>query len=576
MPKRRIFAGRGEGKKNFSTFHAFMDYIEEMAKGFVYTIVNTNDCLTTRSEIFNRMKKPNTAIMDDNLFLFEVKGGKPVKVVERMKTQEGKVLYAHNDIEIPSGAGNPDEMTIIEQYAFHVNKANVEHKKELVTNMPCYVLLMWNVFSRMVDGHKSSLVSMYDDMMKNWQMLASNNAYVLFLETMTGNLPEAILSISSVHDFVSTTSDTMDETVIWNTCKEDIVDSLVNNDTLSGYTMAEADSVAKRVLISNPEGYTEEYVNNMLQKSKVEKARKSGLIQPVFPDTNLDDLAGFDIARKELQIMSVSMNKSKYEHVKPIMFVGLPGTGKTLVSEIVANAMSLPMVDFSPGRVMTSLVGGTEGNVRRALAEIKRQAPCVMRINEADKQMSGFESSNRSDAGVVSRLFNEILLFLEDTSHKVVTVLTANDVRDFPPEFISRMGTLFFTDLPSQEEREDIARIHAKKFGINLSKKQIVRIGNLSEDFSGREIVQCISRMYDEILYSEEKYKKHEPDNILIDKVFTGMKIPVSTTMQEKITAMRKWAITRTIPVSSKSKMFLEYKDALETRLKKLEGATGQ
>lgn len=571
MPKRRMFAEKEEDMKLFSTFHAFMDFLEGMAKGFVYTIVNTNDCLTTRSEIFNRMKKPNTSIMDENLYLYELRNGRPVKLTERRRSQDGNVLYAHNDIEIPAGAGNVEEMTVIEQFAYHVNATNVDNRKKTVTEMPCYLLLLWNVFSRMVDNHKGSLASMYDDMMKNWQMLAANNAYVVFLETMTGNLPDAILSITSTHDFVSTTSDTLDETMIWNTCDNDIIETIVEKDTMSGLTMAEADSIAKRVLIEHPDEFNYKNVESTLKKAKVEKARKTGLIQPIFPDTGLDDLAGFDIARRELDIMSVAMRKTDYEYVKPIMFVGLPGTGKTLVSEIVANAMDLPMVDFSPGRVMTSLVGGTEGNVRRALAAIKRQAPCIMRINEADKQMSGFESSNRSDAGIVSRLFNEILLFLEDTSHKVVTVLTANDIRDFPPEFISRMGTLFFTDLPSPEEREGIAHIHAKKHNVKLTKEQLKKIANITEDFSGREIVQCISRLSDEIVYDSKKFKSRTPDDDLINKVFTGMKIPVSTTMQEKITEMRKWAITRTIPVSSKSKMFLEYKDALEKRVEKIQ-----
>jgi hypothetical protein len=86
---------------------------------------------------------------------------------------------------------------------------------------------------------------------------------------------------------------------------------------------------------------------------------------------------------------------------KGVLLAGPPGTGKTLLAKNIANILNLPLLQLDIASLLGSLVGESEGNVRRALKTAEAIAPCVLWIDEIEKALSGTSSLPRKLCWVV-------------------------------------------------------------------------------------------------------------------------------------------------------------------------------
>ncbi|WP_235385867.1 hypothetical protein [Prevotellamassilia timonensis] len=131
----------------------------------------------------------------------------------------------------------------------------------------------------------------------------------------------------------------------------------------------------------------------------------------------------------------------------------------------------------------------------------------------------------------------------------VFVVATANNINLLPPELLrkGRFDEIFFVDLPTQKERENIFSIHLKKKGQDPSQYPIEMFGKKSEGYNGAEIEECIKEAmfaaYVETPDNPKLLSKHLMDALTI--------VPLSKTMSEQITALRNWAVTRAKNASS-------------------------
>ena len=111
-----------------------------------------------------------------------------------------------------------------------------------------------------------------------------------------------------------------------------------------------------------------------------------------------------------------------------------------------------------------------------------------------------------------------------------------------------RFDEIFFVDLPSQKERENIFSIHLKKKGQDPSQYPLEMLGKKTEGFNGAEIEECIKEAmfaaYVEAPDNPKLLGKH-----LVDAI--SKTVPLSTTMKEQIAALRNWAVTRAKNASS-------------------------
>lgn len=206
---------------------------------------------------------------------------------------------------------------------------------------------------------------------------------------------------------------------------------------------------------------------------------------------------------------------------------------------------------------MGSKVGESERNISRALKLAEAVSPCVLWIDEIEKGLSGMGSSDKSDAGTLSRVVQELLTWLSDKEAPVFVVATANNINGLSPEMTraGRFDEIFYVSLPHESERADIFTIHLKKRGYDvvvsatephhLSSADVHVLAERTTLFSGAEIEQVISeagrRAY--ALYRKGKRTDyHMTVDDLIQQV--NQMIPLAKRNPDLIAHYTKWAKT--------------------------------
>jgi SpoVK/Ycf46/Vps4 family AAA+-type ATPase len=194
------------------------------------------------------------------------------------------------------------------------------------------------------------------------------------------------------------------------------------------------------------------------------------------------------------------------------------------------------------GRVYDgSMVGRSEANLRNALKTAESISPVILFIDELDKAFAGGTGSADSDGGTSSRIFGSFLTWMQEKNSPVFVMATANRVDKLPGEFLrkGRFDEIFFVDLPTPKEREDIFTIHLGKRRSEITRFDLEQLAKVSDGFSGAEIEQAIiAAMYDAFAQDREFTQL---DIIAAIKAT----LPLSRTMTEQVSALRDWARQR-------------------------------
>jgi SpoVK/Ycf46/Vps4 family AAA+-type ATPase len=230
---------------------------------------------------------------------------------------------------------------------------------------------------------------------------------------------------------------------------------------------------------------------------KRRQVRKTDLVQLVDTSSVTFDQVGGATrfkawARKMKSAWTEEGRKFGLEHPKGILAVGPWGTGKSLSTKTLGSEWGLPVVQLEMGRLRSSGVGESEANVYRAIKLIEAVAPCIVWIDEAEKSLSGGQSSAQSDAGTTNRTIGIFSTWHQETTARVCLAMTANSLKTLPPEFVNRMDERFFFDLPSEEDRIDILKIHLRERGQDPEKFDLAMLSEKASSMVGREIRQCI------------------------------------------------------------------------------------
>ncbi len=287
---------------------------------------------------------------------------------------------------------------------------------------------------------------------------------------------------------------------------------------------------------------------NTVSSEKEQIIKKSGILDYFPQNEELKDVGGMNVLKDWLYKRQKAYEKNArdfgLQEPKGLLLLGVPGCGKSLTAKSIASYWNMPLLRLDIGKVYQGLVGSSEDNIRKAIATAEAVAPCVLWIDEIEKGLSGVQSSGATDGGVTSRIFSTILTWMQEKTSPVFVVATANNINLLPPELLrkGRFDEIFFVDLPSQQERENIFSIHLKKNGQNPSQYPLEMLGKKTEGFNGAEIEECIKEAmfaaYVEAPDDPKLLSKHLMDAIT-------MTVPLSTTMKEQISALRSWAATR-------------------------------
>jgi SpoVK/Ycf46/Vps4 family AAA+-type ATPase len=209
-----------------------------------------------------------------------------------------------------------------------------------------------------------------------------------------------------------------------------------------------------------------------------------------------------------------------------------------LLAKAVASQWQLPLLRLDLGRVFSELVGSSEQNMRSALRLAESVAPCVLWLDEIEKGLAGASGSGVSDAGTSARVFGSLLTWMQEKTSPVFVIGTANDIAALPPEVLrkGRFDEIFFVDLPQLQERREIFAIHLARRGRDPLEYDLNNLAQVSDGFSGAEIEQAVI----DGLYDAFENDRELTDDDLVRALENT--VPLSKTMETKITALRQWA----------------------------------
>ncbi|OYD89146.1 ATPase [Nostoc sp. 'Peltigera membranacea cyanobiont' 213] len=222
-----------------------------------------------------------------------------------------------------------------------------------------------------------------------------------------------------------------------------------------------------------------EYKTRLLSQMGIELGKPA-----IIPFGGLDLLREWLMRRRRLftqEARSLSLPQPK-----GVLLAGPPGTGKSHCAKNIASILNLPLLQLDIASLLGSLVGESEGNVRRALKTAEAIAPCVLFIDEVEKALSGIGDTT----GVSQRILGTLLTFMSECTAGVFIVATCNDPSALPSEFKrkGRFDEAFFVDLPTEPERVQILGIHLQRFGIHLESEYLEAVAANSAKFSGAEL----------------------------------------------------------------------------------------
>jgi hypothetical protein len=238
------------------------------------------------------------------------------------------------------------------------------------------------------------------------------------------------------------------------------------------------------------------------------------------------------------------------------LLVGIPGTGKSLTAKAIATAWGIPLLRLDLGGLKSKFVGESEANLRKAFRVIEAIGRCVVWVDEVEKALAG-ATQGAADGGVSSDALGALLSWMQERQGEAFVIATANDVSSLPPELLrkGRFDELFFTDLPTTDERSSILMAALKSHGrADLSTIDHDAVAKATNKFTGAEIAAIVP---DALFAAFADNGREITTADLIEAAATV--VPLADTAAEKIENLRKWAKGRARPAgrpetASKSK----------------------
>lgn len=262
-----------------------------------------------------------------------------------------------------------------------------------------------------------------------------------------------------------------------------------------------------------------------VQHYKCQTLKKSGLLELHESPVGFGQLGGMSAVKG----FCVRALQSRSERARPrgILLLGIPGTGKSAFAKALGREVGRPTIIMDVGRLMGGLVGQTEANVRQALAVVDALAPAILFIDEVEKALGGTTGGGRQDSGVSSRMLGSLLTWLADHQSDIFVVATSNDVSQLPPELTraERFDAIYFTDLPTSDERQGIWQIWMEHYQIDEG--QVLPV---DDSWTGSEIKSCC-RLAALLGLSLVSAAEHV--------------VPIAATSRESINRLRSWADQR-------------------------------
>lgn len=304
----------------------------------------------------------------------------------------------------------------------------------------------------------------------------------------------------------------------------------------------------------------------LILQEKQQIIKKSGILEYIpTEDFSLERIGGLQNLKRWLDRRKLAFTQEAkafgVDAPKGVLLVGVPGCGKSLSAKCVAAAWRMPLLKLDMGRIFSGIVGSSEANMRLALQLCEAVSPAILWIDEIEKGLSGV-GNGTSDGGTSTRVFGNLLTWMQEKKAPVFVFATANQVNSLPPEFLrkGRFDEIFFVDLPSAEERKEIFSIMIKS---RSRKSEAFDLDHLAE-FSGEKMLgegvrltgsEIESVVEDSILeaYFDKTFQDKPNRDMTAQDIITAISriVPISRSRHDEIQKLRDWANENAVRASA-------------------------
>lgn len=200
---------------------------------------------------------------------------------------------------------------------------------------------------------------------------------------------------------------------------------------------------------------------------------RARVADPKQVKTRFKDVAGADESKEELvEVVDFLKNPKKYMDIgakipKGVLLVGPPGTGKTLLARAVAGEAGVPFFSIAGSEFVEMFVGVGASRVRDLFVRAKRNAPCIIFIDEIDavgrqRGGAGFGGGHDEREQTLNQILTEMDGFEQGTNVIVMAATNRPDVLDSALLRPGRFDRHVYIDKPDLEAREQILMVHAR------------------------------------------------------------------------------------------------------------------
>ena len=229
----------------------------------------------------------------------------------------------------------------------------------------------------------------------------------------------------------------------------------------------------------------------------VGKSRAKAYVQKETGVT-FKDVAGQEEAKESLQeVVDFLHNPGKYTEIgaklpKGALLVGPPGTGKTLLAKAVAGEANVPFFSLSGSEFVEMFVGVGASRVRDLFEEAKKNAPCIVFIDEIDAIGKSRDSRYGGGNDEREQTLNQLLAEMDgfDTSKGLLILAATNRPEVLDPALLrpGRFDRRIIVDRPDLKGRVEILKVHAKNVmldeTVNLEAIALATSGAVGSDLA--------------------------------------------------------------------------------------------
>lgn len=218
--------------------------------------------------------------------------------------------------------------------------------------------------------------------------------------------------------------------------------------------------------------------------------------------TKFNDVAGLKEEKEEVsELIDFLRNPKKFQKLgaripKGVLLVGPPGTGKTLLAKAVAGEANVPFYYISGSDFVELFVGVGASRVRDMFKEAKKNAPCLIFIDEIDavgrQRGAGLGGGHDEREQTLNQLLTEMDGFGANEGIIIIAATNRPDVLDPALLRPGRFDRQVTVNLPDTKEREEILKVHAK----NKILAENVKLENISArtpGFSGADLENLLN-----------------------------------------------------------------------------------